>query len=186
MTQALAYEIGAVFLLVALLIAGSLARGLFSKEILRAVRLVAIAFGLLVVSSEAYRRLPGGVGGVFSIPTGTPSATPVPQPNAAHKEPVHAQPVARPQPAPHPHLAPQPAPKVIEVDSFLKTPVKEPEIEELPDAVADANPPSPIAVTDAPKPRASENPGKRAIKSVGRFLHLSHRRYEPPQPAQQP
>jgi hypothetical protein len=182
MTQTLAYEIGAVFLVTALLLSGSMARGLFSKEILRAMRLVAITFGLLAVSAEAYRRLPGAVGEVFS---GTTAATPVAQPNAAHKEPVHEQPAARPQPAPHPYLAPrpQPAAKVIEVDSFLETQVKESpmEIEDLPDANT-----APIAVMDAPKPLASENKAKRAIKSVGRFLHLSHRKYEPPHAAPQP
>jgi hypothetical protein len=172
MTQALAYEIGAVFLIVALLIAGSMARGLFSKEILRVVRLVAIAFGLLVVSSEAYRRLPGAVGEVFSG-----AATPIAQPKAADKEPVPRQ----PPPRPHPAARRQPAPKVIDVDTVLKTQVKAPsaEIEDLPDA-------APIAVAEAPKPHASENKTNRAIKSVGRFLHLSHRRYERPHAAPQP
>jgi hypothetical protein len=182
MTQALAYEIGAVFLVTAMILSGSMARGLFSKEILKAMRLVAIAFGLLAVSSEAYRRLPGAVGEVFSG-----AATRVAPPNAAHKVPVHPQPAPRPQPAPLPQLAARakPTPKVIEVDSFLKPQVKESpvEIEDLPDAVADAIPPAPIAVMDTPKPHASENPGKRAVKSVGRFLHLSHRKYEPPQAA---
>jgi hypothetical protein len=179
MTQALAYEIGAVFLVTALLMGGSLARGLFSKDILRGVRLFAIAFGLLAVSAEAYRRLPGTVGGFFLTPTGTTAAPPGALPKAGDKEPVPRQPARRP----HPAARPQPTPKVIDVDSLLKTEVKEPpvEIEETPNADATL-----IAVTDTPKPQASENKTKRAIKSVGHFLHLSHKKYEPPHAAPQP
>jgi hypothetical protein len=188
MTDTLAYQIGAMFFLAVLFMAGTLTRGLFPKDIFKSVKLTALVVAVLLVGFVMYRRRQD----ISSVLDFTPSgSTPIPVQGA---------------PAPGVAIkkggAPRPATKAREVQTIRQTPPAldaTPRPQETPNLVAGPQLPavSPPQ-SDAFSPPGSVGEGaasagsrqatpalesgnrvKRAIKSVGHFLHIGHEKYQP-------
>jgi hypothetical protein len=161
--QTVAFEIGAVFLLVVLFMAGTKMKGVF-PQLGRNVQYVLIAIGVLFACFWAYRMWPEAHGELLSIlpqSSAPASVTPSIQP---HSPPTQSQtPVAK-----HSSSPARKAGKVSEVELVIKeTPhVVEPEV---PEAIASV---TPQETESAP---AKENRGKRIIKSIGRALHIGRK-----------
>jgi hypothetical protein len=178
-------------------------RDLFPKSILKAVRLSMYVVATLLVGFVGYSRLPKLSSGLDVTPSGsTPShAREAPAPAVAVKQSDAVRPATR--------LIQTRPRKAQTIDQAAPAPVATPEPQETGSPAAD--PPSAAAQseTDVPAPPSlvgesstpaqswratpaqdSGNPVKRAIKSVGHFLHLGHEKYQPepstPQPATAP
>jgi hypothetical protein len=193
MTDTLA-QIGAVFFLAVLFMAGTLTRDLFPKGILKTVKLSMLVVAALLVGFVVYRRLPD-ISRVlpFTLSGSTqPPAQGAPAPGVAIKQ----------------SDAPRPATKIRKVQTIHQAaPALDaaPEIQET--SIPAADPPSAVSqpLTDAPSPpsslgetsasvqswratpaQESRNPVERAITSVGHFFHIGHEKYQPPPSVPQP
>jgi hypothetical protein len=197
MTDTLAYQIGAVFFLAVLFMAGTLTSGLFPKGVFKTVKLSMLVMAALLVGFVAYRRLPDistVPGFTSSRPTQIPAER-VPAPGLTIKQSDAPRPATKirkvqiiQQAAPAPGATPEPQEIVPAADP--PSTVLEPQTEESP-------PPSSVGESSAPVQswrvapvQESGNRVKQAIKSVGHFLHLGHDKYRPgpsiPQPAVAP
>jgi hypothetical protein len=186
MTDVLAYQIGAVFFLVVLFMAGTMTRGLFPDGLFKNIKLTAFVVAALLVGFLVYRNLPD-ISSIFNFDSnpGSTVQTPAPEPvtpavpakraSAPRSQASQAKTgeVRIIQPAdPEPDLAVQPAPA-----DLPQTPASQPR-----PAVSQ---PSVIAETRAQPTQESGNKVKRAMKSMGHFLHLGHEQYHPGQSAPQ-
>jgi hypothetical protein len=150
-TQLLAYQIGGVFFLAVLVIAGTMTRGLFPVGMFKNVTLTLGVVTVLVGGYAAYRALP-------ALPELSSwfhwDSTPAETQETIQKEPPQKQ-VKRAfvQPA-----VQQPAIKIREVEVLPAT------------ASAEAPATAPPIIVRPPEPQ--EGKVKKGVKSVGRFLHL--------------
>ncbi len=202
-----AYEIGAVFFLAALFMMGTLTRGLIPVPIFKNAKLVMLLTGALLVGWVAYLRLPD-ISGFFdvgiakrtvpseAVPVETPKpvaagpAVPAPPAFRSTGQPAATvKPTVRPAPAVKATIRPAPVVQIREASSAQVAPAVAlaPQPQQIPDAPAhiEAAPPvQPVAsgseLEAAPNHQADGNRVKRAIKSVGHFLHIGHEKYQPP------
>jgi hypothetical protein len=182
MTDVLAYQIGAVFFLVVLFMVGTMTRGLFSADLFKNIKLTVFVVVALLVGFFVYHDLPdlsSYLNFDFNKPAGTAQA-PEPAPAPAPVTPAVA--VKRAS-------APRPAVKMGEV-RIIQPADPEPEVAVQPAAVvvppSPVSQPSVIAETRALPAKEvvapeSGNRVKKAINSVGHFLHLGHKQYQPGQ-----
>jgi hypothetical protein len=192
MTDTLAYQIGAVFFLAVLFMAGTLTRGLIPRGIFKNVKLTMFITGALLVGLLVYRGLPdmsGVMSGILDWGPATAQSPPPAEPAKPEKGAVTMRnkpsaPAARVrETAPAPRMAPalQTTPQPVTLHPVVELP-----------------PPAPAPLQAAPEPaysssdsysaatRDSGNRVTRAIKSVGHFLHIGHQKYQPPPVAPQP
>ena len=174
MTQTFAYQIGAVFLLAALLMGSTFTRGIF-PEFFKSAKVLVLIAGALLLALAGYRLIPDLYHRLFPAP-------------ASAAVPIQAAPAPRKTSAPS-----RPKATVTEVEYTLKVQTKN-----APAPLESANSAEPapapaIAKVEAtpdesaqPLPPAQEGRGKRVLKSIGRALHISHRKYEPPSNGAQP
>jgi len=153
MTQTLSYQIGAVFFLAALMILGTMTRGLFPVGMFKNVTLTLGIVTVIVGGYAAYRALPDmsswfHFGSEEARTQAAPVATPAPVPKATVKRPVAPAAVAP--------VGEGPRPVIREVETPAE-PVAEP---------------SPVVVRNPATEPDQEGNGKKVIKSVGRFLHI--------------
>jgi hypothetical protein len=181
MTDVLAYQIGAVFFLVVLFMAGTMTRSLFPAGLFKNIKLTVFVVVALLVGFLVYRDLPD-LSSYFNFdfnnkPAGTAQAA-VPEP----------APVA-PAVAVRHSSAPRPAVKMGEV-RIIQPADPEPELAVQPTAVVAPPPPvsQPSVIAETRVAPAKElvapesgNRVKKAMKSVGHFLHLGHEQYRPGQ-----
>jgi len=168
-----AFEIGAVFLLIALWMGLSRAREVF-PEMLQSVKPLLLVSAVVLLAAAGYQVLPDLYHGWW------PGTTATLPPTARKATPSFTRTGAIP------------ASKKItitEVEYILKVAPKPAAaslaaVEEKPPEPA-AGAATPVVVTPAEEPAAattlkSESGGKKIIKTIGRALHLGHRKYEPP------
>jgi hypothetical protein len=195
-TDTLAYEIGAVFFLAVLFMAGTLTRGLFPKGILKTVKLSMFAVAALLVGFLAYRKLPDISS--FDFKPSRSAQTPAqgaPAPGVAIKQNDATGAARKIRKTQISHEAPSAVDAVPEPQE-TSIPAVDP-----PSAVSrlqtDASSPPSVGETSAPiqswratPAQEPRNPVKRAIKSMGHFLHIGPEKYQPqpsvPQPAMAP
>jgi hypothetical protein len=187
MTDVLAYQIGAVFLLAVLFMVGTMTRGLFSADLFKNIKLTVFVVVALLVGFLAYRNR-ADISSIFNFDSQAQVKAPAPAPAPQSKAPAGT--AAR-------SSAPRPAVRIGEV-RIIQPADPEPDIPvqtaEAPKPAVVGPPPSPlpqphpvvsppavIAETSAPAAPESGNRAKRAIRSVGRFLHLGHEQYHPGQ-----
>lgn len=174
MNQTVAFEVGAVFLLAVLLMAGTKMKGA-CPQLGRNVQYVLIAAAVIVACVAAYRMLPEAYGGLLSIfPDSGPSAPSLATPGANS----HAIPTPQPARPATPKRASVTAgaskgpgkvsANVSDVEYIITAPSKPPSSEPQDEALQ-ANPGVPPVDGAAPM---KENRAKRALKSIGRALHI--------------
>lgn len=174
MTDTLAYQIGGVFFLAVLFMAGTMTRGLFPTRIFDNVKLTVFVVAVLLVGFVVYRGLPELSSVLDFLPASTTEAPSQPAPAAA----------AIKQKTP----APRPAIKLLELHD---APAAAPTLVANPELPAAQPPRSDDAAESTPSwPAApaqeSGNRVTRAIASVGHFLHIGHAKYQPAPVAPQP
>ena len=156
MTSTLAYEIGAAFFLAVLLMGGSMMRGLFPQGLFKNIKLAVIVLVAGLAAMAAYQNLPSAWGSAFS--QGGTAGT------------VQTQPVT-PQPAPkHPPAAG----KIRDAEYVIKA--KPQDVGDALEAAPTQAQDGPVIVRpseDADKP---ESRSRKVVKSVGRILHLGHKK----------
>jgi hypothetical protein len=168
-TQTLAYQIGAVFFLAALLILGTMTRGLFPVGMFKNVTLTLGIVTVIVGGYAAYRALPDISTWVHFGPeaAATPAApvvapAPVQAPKALVRRtlsPAPAAPVSAA--APMAPVAEQSAPVVVVIrDADTPAPAQE-------EAAR-----TPVVVRNPATEPDPEGKGKKVLNSVGRFLHI--------------
>lgn len=188
MTDITAYQIGAVFLLAALFMAGTLTRGLFRTHIFDNVKVTLFVVAAVLIGFAVYRGLPD-ISRLFNSAAESPSPGPAalapgvpikrndtPLPQAIKTRETQAQTTHQALPvqgvASPPnvvlHLAVDPP------SSTAITP--QPEASSQPGSAT-----ATFAPASMPEPRTQEsgNRVKRVIKSVGHFLHIGHEQYQP-------
>jgi hypothetical protein len=194
MTDTLAYEIGAVFFLSVLFMAGTLTRGLFPKGVLKTVKLSMLIVALLLVGFVVYRGL-SSRNFKPSRSAHVPRQGP-PAPAVAIKQSDTPRPARRIREAQTIHQA-APALDTAPEPQETSIPAADPPSPVSPPQTDASSPPSPVGETSASVQswratlaQESRNPVKRAIQSVGHFLHIGHEKYQPqpsvPQPAVAP
>jgi hypothetical protein len=167
MNQLLAYQIGGVFLLAAMLMFGS-AHGLIPRGLTNAG--VPICVGAALLGFLIWHFWPELYANARSIGTLAPSLT------TSRPAPAAPAPAARPKrsPAPHPTVAKQPEVKwktTIVDDSVpaaaepVSTPIGSP---------AESVDTTPAAESSGSAPH--DGGAKRAIKSIGHFLHIGRKK----------
>jgi hypothetical protein len=194
MTDTLAYQIGAVFFLAVLFMAGTLTRGLFPTSIFKNVKLTTFTVAALLVGFVAYRGLPDISHVLDFTPRGTTQAP--------------AQASASSGVATKQSSAPRPVTKIREVQTMQGTPALHAASQPQRTSKAVVDPPLPIVSQPQSAPSSppssvgegsasaeswratpaqeSGNRVKLAIKSVGHFLHIGHEKYRPPPSVPQP
>jgi len=195
MTSTLAYQIGAVFFLAVLFMTGTLTRGLFPSNIFKSVKLAIFVVAALLVGFVAYRKLPD-ISGVLDFRSSDTTQAPAQGTTAAGVAPKQSnapQPTIKTrgvqtihQTAPPPDAATEP--------QETSSPAPDPPQSAVSQPQRDAfSPPSSVGAgsTSAGSWRAtpaqeSGNRVKRAVKSVGHFLHIGHEKYQPPPSVPQP
>jgi hypothetical protein len=175
MDQTLAYQIGAMFLLAALFMAGSRAKSLLGWQTLRALRMIALITGGALFAYIGYQKWPD----IYAMAR---SAVVGPEPPAAASTASEAAPSGATAPAGEVHRRAKAPATSTGPQYILYTAPETPAPSPLPASAAPAVAVSPAAVipaTPAEVPAAggaiapeSGNRGKRVIKSVGRFLHI--------------
>jgi hypothetical protein len=168
-TQTLAYQIGAVFFLAALMILGTMTRGLFPLGWFKNVTLTLGIVTVIVGGYAVYRVLPDisswfHFGPEEATTHAAPVATPAPvqAPKAQVKRsmvPAAAAPVA---------TAEAPAPVVVVIREVDTPAVKSAE----PPAVTEEPASTPVVVRNPATEPDPEGKGKKVLRSVGRFLHI--------------
>ena len=168
MTQTLAYQIGAVFFLAALMILGTMTRGLFPVGWFKNVTLTLGIVTVIVGGYAAYRALPDvsswlHFGSEETTTHAAPVATPAPvqAPKAQVKRTV--VPAAAAPSAPM-AAAEAPAPVVVVIRE-VDTPAAPPAATEEPAS-------TPVVVRNPATEPDPEGKGKKVLNSVGRFLHI--------------
>jgi hypothetical protein len=172
MTQTLAYQIGAMFFLAALMILGTMTRGLFPLGWFKNVTLTLGIVTVIVGGYAAYRALPDvsnwfHFGSDETTTHAAPAATPVPIVKAPVKRTVASAGVAPTAVAPSaaataapPATAEVPAPVVVVIRD-ADTP-----------AVTEEPVSTPVVVRNPATEPDPEGKGKKVLNSVGRFLHI--------------
>ncbi len=164
MTQTLAYQIGAVFLLAALMIAGTMTRGLFPVGMFKNVGLTLGIVTVIVGGYAACRALPEMSSWVHF---GSDVSTAQPAQAQPPKAPVNRNVVARPVTA---------APAVVFRD--VETPIA-PVVETTATQTGSR---SPVVIRNRATEPDPEGKGKKVLNSVGRFLHIVHKKDQPQTP----
>ena len=182
-TDILAYQIGGVFFLVVLFMAGTMTRGFFPPGLFKNIKLTVFVLVALIVGFFVYRDLPD-ISSIFSFDFNKPASES--KSPAAVPEPV------APAVAVRRSSAPKPAVKMGEVKIIRPfddpdPPVRSAEISSP--AVVEA-PPSPVApvstatVVVETRPVQVQDSGnrvKRAAKAIGHALGFVHPEYKPGQ-----
>lgn len=167
MNQLLAYQIGGLFLLAAMLMFGS-AHGLIPRSLRNAG--VPICVGVALLGFLIWHFWPDLYARVRSIRALAPSFT------TSQPAPAAARPAARPtrSAAPHPRAAKQPEAKwkTIIVDDSV--PAATEPVPTPPATPAQSTDTTPSAESSSGAPH--DNGTKRAIKSIGHFLHIGPKR----------
>ncbi len=153
----LAYQIGAVFLLVALLMYGTV--GGFTPQFLRNSRYLPALIIVGLIGFGFYQAWPSLMSWIGSL-----SSSPAPQPTAAG--PTPAPPVRRAAPAQL--KAPEVHWKTTVIDDTV------PKVIDPPSTLAPESGPDPDSDLEPAKP--SEGKAKHAAKAVGRFFHVIPKR----------
>jgi hypothetical protein len=156
MNATLAYEIGAVFLLAALLMAGSGAKSLLGLKTLRTVRSTMLVAGGILVAMALYRSLPDIM-----------AMLPASDPHPAAAAPATATVVA--SPARTTHAVPKEPEKQYILYSAPVGSAASVAVVPAPVVVTPSRVPEPAAETAADQ---STSKRKKVIKSVGHFLHI--------------
>lgn len=158
MDQTLAYQIGAMFLLAALFMAGSRAKSLLGYQTLRALRMTALIAGGALFAYIGYQKWPDIYAMARSAVAGpeAPASSATPAPAVVPASEVHRKPKVPARPAAEQYI----------LYSAPETPT--PSSAASPVAVSPVTP----AVASEPGVPESSSRGKRVIKSVGRFLHI--------------
>jgi hypothetical protein len=175
MTSTPAYEIGAIFLLVALLMYGTLSG--FIPRSFHAGKPAPIILGVLLLGYALYRFGPDLSSGWRSIANPPNSASPHPTPAAATPAtpgPSHAKAMRS---ATHRQTAANDSVPILSGPAPLANPAEAP-------GAYQTQPAKPlVAANGAPAPSGEPTSGspydsgvKRAIKSVGHFLHIGRKR----------
>jgi hypothetical protein len=158
----IAYEVGGVFLLAGLFIFGTMVKG-FVPDAFRDGKPLGILCLLAIFGFAVYRWLPeleAGWSSLTGSTTATAAAPPATGKSIATKAPVRLHAVA-----------PAPQPKIIIVEAAASA--------ETTTAIAPEAAPVEIESPDVPAESPKQgNRVKRAVKSVGHFLHLGHRQPE--------
>lgn len=162
MTQSLAYQIGAVFFLAALMILGTMTRGLFPVGMFKNVTLTLGIVTVIVGGYAAYRALPDmsswfHFGSEEAATHAVPVAVPAPIVKAQVRRTVAAAPAA---PAAPVAAAEAPAPVVVVIRDAD------------PPAVTEEPASTPVVVRNPATEPDPEGKGKKVLNSVGRFLHI--------------
>jgi len=189
MTNTLAYQIGAVFFLAVLFMTGTLTRGLFPASIFRSVKLAIFVVAALLVGFVAYRKLPDISGALDFTSSGT-TQTPAqgaPAPGVAAKQINAPRPTIKTREVPTIHQA-APPPDAAAESQDTSSPAPDPPRSAVSQPQRDAiSPPSSVGAGSASAEswratpaQESGNRVKRAVKSVGHFLHIGHEKYQPP------
>jgi hypothetical protein len=150
MTDTLAYEIGAAFFLAVLLMGGSMTRGLMPAGLFKNIKLAVIVIVVGLAGMMAYQNLPSAWGRFVS------------EGSSAEKSVVQEQPAAKPTTPKHSAAAG----KIREVETVITAKPEEPAAEQTD---------GPVIVRPA-EDSEKESRSKRVVKSVGRFLHLGHKK----------
>jgi hypothetical protein len=177
MTDTLAYQIGAVFFLAVLFMAGTMTRGLFPTRIFDNVKLTLFVVAALLVGFAVYHGLPGLSSLLDFLPASTAQtpSTVAPAASAVKQTGAPRRATGAPRPA-------------ITVREFHDAP--EPQTNPTPMA-------NPAPPTEEPPPASNQswratpvqesgNRVTRAMESVGHFLHIGHAKYQPAPVAPQP
>lgn len=170
MTQLLAYQIGGVFFLAVLVIAGTMTRGLFPVGMFKNVTLTLGVVTVLVGGYAAYRTLPAlpELSSWFHWDS-TPAET---QETSQHETSQRVTPQKQVKRAlVRPPAAQQSGIKIREVEVLPAAPPAEPA---GPGEAAAKDATGPPIIVRPPEPQESpqESKVKKGVKSVGRFLHL--------------
>jgi hypothetical protein len=189
MTDTLAYEIGAVFFLAVLFMAGTLTRDLFPKSVFKTVKLSVFVVSALLVAFAVHLRLPDGIDFTPPRSTRTP-AQGVAAPAVAIKQSDVSRSATKirkvqiiPQAAPALDAVPEPQETSIPVTDPPSA-VSQPQTDAPPSAVGETS--ASVQSWRATPVQESRNPVKRAIKSVGHFLHIGPEKYQPQPSVPQP
>ena len=195
MTDTLAYQIGAVFFLAVLFMAGTLTRDLSPKNGFKSVKVTMLVVAVLLVGFVVYRRLPDISGVLDYTPSGSTqtAAQGAPAPGVAMKQSNAPRPTIKTREVQNIH---QTATALDATSQPQGTPnlVVSPQPPVLSPPQSDAySPPSSVGAGSASAGSwrvtpalESGNRVKRAIKSVGHFLHIGHEKYQPPPSVPQP
>lgn len=145
-----AYEIGAIFFLVVLVMAGTMTKGLLPRASAKSLKTIVVVLAILFGGFFAYHSLPP-LSTIFDFSSPSAVEAPLPPPKAA----------SPPLPAIKPARAPRAGVRIQEVP-LLNEPAQ-------PQA-------QPVEIVTPPEaPAEKQDKGvKRAVKSLGKFLHLSH------------
>jgi hypothetical protein len=171
--QTVAFEVGAMFLLAVLFMAGTKMKGAF-PELGKNVQFVLIAAVILVVCVAAFRMWPEAYEGLLSIlPDSGPSApstvsapSTISAPSSPHSDRASTAVQAK---APRRTSIHPAAGQAEEIEYVIKV-APEPGPADKADEKLDAKPKLPAAgAADAPP---QENRGKRALKKLGHALHI--------------
>jgi hypothetical protein len=148
----IAYQIGAVFLLAALFIAGTMTRGLLPRASVKTLQTTLVLAALLAAGYAVHREMPS-LAGFFDRPRG--ETNPVP----GQAELKQAGSVAAAKKTGEPRRP---------------TLVREAEVIHEADPAPEAQGPL-IQIDERPEPATKPAKGvKKAAQSVGRFLHIGH------------
>jgi hypothetical protein len=189
----LAYQVGGVFLLAALVMYGTLVRG-FIPDVFRNAKPVAIAFGLVVLALAVYQWYPGAysrASSALTFDSAAPRTSALPASVESAAEPAYvpkritkpARRAARVEIPKPPVVAPVPAtspPPETEPAVAEASPPETPLVaaaEVSPPAPAATAPPPPAPDPSVPESANRENPAKRVVKSIGHFLHIGRKKH---------
>jgi hypothetical protein len=162
--QTLAFEIGAVFFLVVLFMAGTKVGGVFPK-LGKNIKYLLIAGVVGVIAFGGLRWWPQGYAGLMSMFDSSPSTAPTSSTPASRSEPATPARIIVPK-----HVNPA-AGKATEVEYVVKAP-PEPAI---PEKLAVA--PEPAVSEQASTPEKEKRSAK-VFKSIGRALHFGRKTNE--------
>jgi hypothetical protein len=198
MTDTLAYQIGAVFFLAVLFMAGTLTRDIFPPGLFKNAKAAIFVVAAILGGFAVYHSFPD-LSRLFDFDFKRP------EPTAAPPQEQAAPPIAaRHSGASRPAVRTREVPVIRGVE-----PVIDPELRSRRTSNPVADPPQSVVSqsqlalsqssvlgeesirtfrpdTGAPPTQVSGNRVKRTIKSVGRFFHIGHEEYRPGQSAPQP
>ncbi len=174
--------------------AGTMTRDLFPKGILKTVRLSMYVVVGLLVGFVVYRRLPN-ISSVLNLtPWGSAPAPAqrAPAPAVAIKQSDAPRPAIKTRKvqtihhaAPAVDAAPEPQ-AILSHAADPPSAVSQPQTDSSSPPTSSGETSAPVQSWRATPVQDSGNPVKRAIKSVGHFLHIGHEKYQPGPSAPQP